>query len=410
LNEVHDRFRTPYRAISAAGIVTLVLIAIGVGIGTLAEVASFTYLVTYGLGDVAVVVLRRADPDDYVPAFEIPDPLYPAVPILGFVACLAILTQMSLVVQAIGSVIVVFGVVRYAFYARGRAHSESLVGEATSPTGPRGDDPESHYRVVVPVANPETERDLVRMAAASAAAHDDEDAEVVAVDVIGVPQPTSLAQNLEFEEERVERQQELLEAARDIADELDVGLRTRAIVGRDAGSAILDVVDDGAADHVLLGWQGTHGRREHVLGSTIDPVVSRAPCDATLVEVGPDGWRESGEVMVLVGEGPHAPVATRRAAEFVSAAGGELSLTLFNVQAPADGDGEPADSPERRGEELIEDVAARAGVEYNELRTAGGGHRGRRRGDPRGRRRVRDGLRRGDADGGGLAGAVRVAA
>jgi hypothetical protein len=223
LNEVHDRFRTPYRAISAAGIVTLVLIAIGVEIGTLAEVASFTYLVTYGLVDVAVVVLRRADPDDYEPAFEIPDPLYPAEPILGFVACLAILTQMSLVLEAIGSVIVLFRCRPVRLLRPGAGPQREPGRRGDVPDRAAGDDPESHYRVVGPVANPETERDLVRMAAASAAAHDDEDAEVVAVDVIGVPQPTSLAQNLEFEEERVERQQELLEAARDIADELDVG-------------------------------------------------------------------------------------------------------------------------------------------------------------------------------------------
>lgn len=37
LNEVHKRFRTPYRAIMATGVITLVLIAIGVGIDTLAE-------------------------------------------------------------------------------------------------------------------------------------------------------------------------------------------------------------------------------------------------------------------------------------------------------------------------------------------------------------------------------------
>lgn len=43
--------------------------------------------------------------------------------------------------------------------------------------------------------------------------------------------------------------------------------------------------------------------------------------------------------MVLAGAGPDAPVAARRAAEFVSAADGEASLTLLNVQSPeADSD------------------------------------------------------------------------
>ncbi|WP_123539268.1 amino acid permease [Halosimplex salinum] len=362
LNEVHDRFRTPYRAITATGILTLVLIAIGVGIGTLAEVASFMYLVTYALVHVAVVVLRRANPEAYDPAFKIPKGLYPIVPILGFVACLAILVQMSIIIQAIGTVIVVFGVLWYLGYARDRALSTSLVGEAIAPEPTAMANGEGRYRVVVPVANPETERDLLRMAAASAHAHEDEHAEVIAVNVIEVPRQTSLSQDLTFEEERVERQQELLESARDIATDLDIGLQTRAIVGRDAGSVILDVIEEENADHVLIGWQGTRSRREHVLGSTIDPVIGRAPCDATLVKLGPEGGRGEGDVMVLAGEGPHAPVSARRAAEFV-AASDESSLTLLNVQSPESESDEDL-SPTERGEAVIAELAERAGIEY----------------------------------------------
>ncbi|EMA28259.1 amino acid permease [Haloarcula japonica] len=361
LNEVHDRFRTPYRAISATGIITLLLIAIGVGIGTLAEVASFMYLVTYALVHIAVIVLRRADPDAYDPSFRIPSVLYPIVPILGFIACLAILLQMSLLVQAIGGVIVVFGIFWYFVYARNRALSQSLVGEAIAPEPTTVADGQGRYRVVVPVANPETERDLLRMAAASAHAHDSGTAEVVAVNIIEVPQQTSLEQDLTFEEARVQRQQELLDSARDIADDLDVGLRTRAIVGRNAGSAILDVIEEEDADHVLLGWQGKRSRREHVLGSTIDPVIGRASCDATLVKLGPEDGRATGDIMVLAGEGPHAPVAARRAREFAEAADEETTLTLFNVQEPSEDD--DGLSPQERGEALIEEFVERTGLE-----------------------------------------------
>ncbi|RBI61076.1 amino acid transporter [halophilic archaeon] len=363
LNEVHDHFRTPYRAISATGIITLVLIGIGVGVGTLAEVASFMYLVTYALVHVAVIVLRRADPEAYEPSFRIPSILYPAAPLLGFLACLAILLQMNLIVQAIGTVIIAFGIIWYFVYARDRALSESLVGEAIAPEPTAITNGRGQYRVVVPVANPETERDLLRMAAASAHAHENEQAEVIAVNVIEVPQQTSLSQDLTFEEERVEGQQQLLASARDIADDLDIGLRTRSIVGRNAGSVILDVIEEENADHVLLGWQGTRSRREHVLGSTIDPVIGRAPCDATLVKLGPEGGRGEGDIMALAGEGPHAPVAARRAAEFVATTDGEDTLTLFHVQEP-DAEDDDGLSPQERGEAVIADLAERAGIEY----------------------------------------------
>jgi len=384
LNEVHERFRTPYRAITATGIITLVLIAIGVGIGTLAAVASFMYLVTYALVHVTVVVLRRANPEAYDPSFQIPSILYPIVPVVGLLACVAVLVQMSVAfvpttvgvgpvelalpvtptaVGAIGSVLVVFGIGWYYVYAREWALSESLVGEAIAPEPTAMANGEGRYRVVVPVANPETEQDLLRMAAASAHAHDDEHAEVIAVNVIEVPPQTSLSQDLTFEEERVERQQELLDSARAIAADLEIGLQTRAIVGRNAGSVILDVIEEESADHVLLGWQGTRSRREHVLGSTIDPVIGRAPCDATLVKLGPKDGRGKGDIMVLAGKGPHAPVAARRAAEFVSAVDADATLTLLNVQVQ-EADTEADLSPSERGETVIKEVAERAGIKY----------------------------------------------
>jgi amino acid transporter/nucleotide-binding universal stress UspA family protein len=357
LNEVHDRFRTPYRSITVTGIVTLVLIAVGVGIGTLAEVASFMYLVTYALVHVAVVVLRRADPADYDPSFRIPSVLYPVAPVAGFLATLGVLISMNPLVQGIGAVIVVAGVAWYVWYARDRAPAETLLGEAIAPEPETVADGTGRYRVVVPVANPETGADLIRLAAASAHVNADEEAELIAVNVIEVPQQTSLSQDVSFEEERIENQRELLEQARGVAENLDVGIRTRAIVGRNAGETILDVIEEEGADHVLLGWRGARSRREHVLGSTIDPIASRADCDVTLVKMGPRETRGRGDMVVLVGEGPHAPYAARRAAEFARIAPSETSLTLLNVQIPGDDEGEAEEDLEARGHEIIEGVA-----------------------------------------------------
>mgnify|MGYP000123809151 CR=1 FL=1 len=390
LNEVHERFRTPYRAITATGVITLALIAVGVGVGTLAEVASFMYLVTYALVHVAVVVLRRAEPDDYDPDFRIPDVAYPIVPIVGSAACLAVLVQMSIdwtpyrvalggvsvtlpfsmtVVGAIGSVLVVAGIVWYYAYASDRAPSASLVGEAIAPEPEPVADGKGNYRVVVPVANPDTEGDLLRWAAASAHAHEDEQAEIVAVNVIEVPQQTSLAQDVAFEEERVDRQQELLASARDIATDLDVGLRTRAIVARSASDAILEAIEEEDADHVVVGWTGSRSTREHVLGSNIDPIVEQAPCETTLIKLAdePDSQRstdETEDVVVLAGDGPHAPVATRRAVEYVAATE-DTALTLLNVQSSDTDDETP---PEERGEATIErlvEASSLDGVEYD---------------------------------------------
>jgi nucleotide-binding universal stress UspA family protein len=252
---------------------------------------------------------------------------------------------------------VVFGAIWYFAYAKGQAESTSLVGEAIAPVsaGPTGS--ENVYRIVVPIANPETQQDLLRLAGVSARTHTEAGtAELVAVNVIEVPAQTSLEQNIRFEEERVERQRELLESARDVAADMDVNFRTRAIVGRNAGQAILTAVEDEEADQVLLGWQGIRSRREYVFGSTLDPILQSAPCDVSLVKL---EERDIGRPVVLAGPGPHTPVATRRAAEFATI--DDTRPTLLNVQRPA---GEDDDhDPVERGEAMIEDVAAAAGLE-----------------------------------------------
>jgi nucleotide-binding universal stress UspA family protein len=71
--------------------------------------------------------------------------------------------------------------------------------------------------------------------------------------------------------------------------------------------------------------------------------------------------------MILAGEGPHASVAARRAAEFVSAAD-ESSLTLLNVQSP-EIDSDEEISPTERGEAVIAELADRAGIRYMSYNT-----------------------------------------
>lgn len=367
LNETHSEFYTPHRAVMATGAITALLVLAGLWVETiieiLAEVASFSFLVAYALVHVALIVIRRADPDEYEPDFEVPGPLYPTVPILGVVLSLGVITQMEPVVIGIGLGIVLLGVLWYFGYVRNQDVDDSLMGDAIAerPSGP--DDP-STYRVVVPIANPETQTGLLELAAASAHRHsEDETPEIVAMNVLQVPSQTSLQQKLQFEEERVETQRQLLENAREAAKGLDVSLRTRAIVGRDAGQTILDVVEEEAADQVIIGSHGPQTTREEVFGSNLDPVLKDAPCEVSIVELKRD---DIGSPVALAGPGPHAPVAARRAVEFATVDG--TTPTLLNVQQPAE-EGVDEPDPTERGETLIEEIAEKAGLDPDEYET-----------------------------------------
>ena len=359
LNATHDRFHTPHRAIIATGGVTAGLIGIGLEVeaivALLAEVASFSFLVTYGLVHVSLVVFRRADPPAYDPDFAVPGVLYPIVPILGVALSVFVIAQMTRPVQIVGTGIVALGAIWYVVYARANDVESGLLGEALP-----GDDPS--YTVLVPVVNPQTQRGLLELTAATAAANaDNGEAELVALNVLRVAGDDR--QNVEAD--RLDHQRDLLETARSTVAEMDVSLRTRALIGQDVGETILSAVESEDADQVVVGWRGSFAGGEYAFGSNLDPVLTDAPADVTLASL---GQLPVGNVTALVGDGPNTPVAVRRAAEFAASSEGNTQPTLLTVQLNDEetGSPEPSATARQQGKEQITTVAQQAGLDPEE--------------------------------------------
>ncbi len=112
---VNRQYNTPHFALGFVGGVTVVLVAFG-RTEVLAEVASFLHLILYGLICVALLVIRRRDPEWYTPSFRCPG--YPAVPILGAIASFALIFYMQRLSQILGVVVALVAVVWYLVYAR----------------------------------------------------------------------------------------------------------------------------------------------------------------------------------------------------------------------------------------------------------------------------------------------------
>jgi APA family basic amino acid/polyamine antiporter len=113
-SEVNLRYGTPHVALAAAGGPILVLVATG-ETELLAEVASFLHLVMYALLCVALLVLRRRDPEWYTPSFRVPG--YPVVPGVGAVASVALIGFMNTASIAIGTVLMIASYLWYRYYA-----------------------------------------------------------------------------------------------------------------------------------------------------------------------------------------------------------------------------------------------------------------------------------------------------
>ncbi|WP_254765824.1 APC family permease [Salinilacihabitans rarus] len=112
---INLRYGTPHVALGMAGGPILVLTATG-RVELLAEVASFLHLLMYGLMCVALIVLRRDEPEWYDPDFRAPG--YPVVPALGAIASFALIAFMQPGSRYVGAGIVVATAAWYVYYAR----------------------------------------------------------------------------------------------------------------------------------------------------------------------------------------------------------------------------------------------------------------------------------------------------
>ncbi|AFK21283.1 cationic amino acid transporter (plasmid) [Haloferax mediterranei ATCC 33500] len=115
LARINLRYGTPHLALTLVGGPTVVLVAVG-ETEVLAEVASFLHLITYGFMCLALIVIRRSNPDWYDPSFRVPG--YPLVPILGAIASFGLVAFMQPLSQIVGAVVALSALAWYFAYAR----------------------------------------------------------------------------------------------------------------------------------------------------------------------------------------------------------------------------------------------------------------------------------------------------
>ncbi len=113
-SRINLQYGTPHIALAMGGGPVLVLVAFG-GVEVLAEVASFLHLVMYGLMCVALIVMRRDEPEWYDPDFRVP--AYQLVAGFGAVASFGLILFMKPTSQIIGVAIMVASAGWFGYYA-----------------------------------------------------------------------------------------------------------------------------------------------------------------------------------------------------------------------------------------------------------------------------------------------------
>jgi amino acid transporter/nucleotide-binding universal stress UspA family protein len=292
LNEIHPRFSTPYRSIAITGALILAFIVATPNIEALATMGSVLHLVIYGLLNVALIVMREADPAAYEPDFEVP--LYPFTPILGMLTSFALIVFIDPGIIVLGGALVVGAALWYFLYARSRTDKQGILGRyvlsradempdaavsAASSVQPDG----GEYRVVVPLANPETETDLISLGAAAAKANG---GRVIALHIVQVPDQTNLGyarDNLEEFTDAAESEQLLADAKAD-AEDFGVPVETHTVLSHRSFAEVFDAAESHDADVLVMGWgddsHGSPGRAE----SAVDEIAGDLPYDVLVMK------------------------------------------------------------------------------------------------------------------------------
>ncbi|EFW89812.1 amino acid permease-associated region [Haladaptatus paucihalophilus DX253] len=356
LNDIHDRFTTPYRSIGVTGGLILLFVVIG-DVEVLATAGSVLHLVIYGLLNVALIVMREADTDDYHPDYRVP--LYPYTPILGALTSFGLIGFMAsadIVAPTLAVAFVVGAVGWYFLYARRKTEKQGVLTDhvlsqpeampesavsAVSSVKPDGGD----YRVMVPLANPEHETDLISLASAVASQRG---GTVVATHIVQVPDQTPLASGAAHVEELDAESAELLERARADAETFGVPVETHTILSHRSFEEIFDAARTHAADLVVMGWgedsHGSPGRAE----SAIDELTNGLPCDVVVLR---DRGFDPGRVLVPTAGGPDSELSAAIAQMLQAEYDSELSLLHVT------------DESRDAGEEFLADWATEHGIE-----------------------------------------------
>ncbi|HTK44736.1 MAG TPA: glucosyl-3-phosphoglycerate synthase [Patescibacteria group bacterium] len=158
-------------------------------------------------------------------------------------------------------------------------------------------------RIVIPVANPSTAEELIRLGADLL---DPNGGELTALGIVEVPEGMPLSEGAT----RARHARRLLQRVLDFVPE---GTRIHPIVriGRHAAEGIVEVAAELEADLIVFGWGGkTPTGRDGLtspFSATIEEVLRESPCDVAVVKQ--RGVRDLKRVVVPVRGGPHAELA-----------------------------------------------------------------------------------------------------
>jgi len=184
--------------------------------------------------------------------------------------------------------------------------------------------------IVIPLANPRTAADLVRIGAALL----EEGGSLTALSIVEVPEGEQLSEGATHARQARRLLQRVLEFVPEGVD-----LHTVVRISRRADEGIVELAAEEEADLILFGWGGPGQVRRGVsdeellpvFSPTIDEVIRERPCDIAVVKQ--RGIGKVDRIVAPVRGGPHAELAMRYASALKVSF--EADLDVLHVIPPS---------------------------------------------------------------------------
>jgi amino acid transporter len=335
-SHIHADLNTPSHAILVTGGLSVLLSLTGRA-EALAEISSALFMVSYAMLCLSVVVMRRSRPSWYRPAFRVP--LYPLVPVVGGLLCLAVIFTMAPESRAAGLGLVAASLIWYFAWVRRKAKVIGEFGplwererplEGVIEAAQEAAQPEKHEILIPLLPNTQT-KPLMSLAGALAQA--DDRRVIIALEVVVVPPQTPL----ESVEARLSKAMPaskgslLAQLAQQGAD-LGVPVRLLRRAAHAGASGVLGVAEArSTVELILLDWRSPLSAGQ-IYGSPGKTILQEARCHVAVLRE--RNLNEVHRVLVPAGGGPHARLGLRLAAQI--ARSDDAELTVLRIARPSE--------------------------------------------------------------------------
>ncbi len=352
LARVSARFRTPHWAIAVAAGLAIIIAVMG-EVRFVAHLTNFCLLFALIVVNFSVIMLRRRRPGLKRP-FRLPFGYL--IPALGIGANLVMMLFMEWSTYLLGACYLAAGGLVYLAYSKGAKRTlerERVIRYLMAKQARK------EYKILVPIANPDTMKSLVTVAAAIAKKFD---GEILLLSVVEVPYYVPLERGVA----RAGDFRPQLMLAEKICEREGVDDVKRMIkISHRLSHGILETAREENCNFIVMGRVSRRTLGDRLLATVIDAVLDDAPCDVAVVRPGADDLTDVGRIIVAVSGSSNSRLAAELAPAFADRF--DAKLRVVTVSGATDEFGLPRYTARSLLDDVVCDVECKRGFERDVL-------------------------------------------